>query len=354
MKNTNYKLLLGFLLLFLGSAIAAQNFTKKNVNIAEWKSKGLEEAPKKIYLKNFKVFYQMIAEGEKTVYGGRQLGGGSYTGDATARLAVGVTGVNPDDLQTLTNQLYQDYIADLEALGIEVLTSKDIPDIEFFEEWELIEGPSINQEQIQGSLMVIPDGFSYFVKGMKKSGKEKTGGFMSGVTGDAGNFGSGASGPVPRISEQLNDIVVAEVVLNIPSIYIKTIKGVLGSSAKVKGGAYLRLQSGRVLYAAGRYRQIGVTSPANYFEMTVTDPVLITGVFGEQEFKSVATKSRTTVPSYASFFTVDNTSVALTNTIECKADDYISNVKRIAGEYLSTSVELLESAMSGEKVKKLD
>lgn len=328
----------------------SQLIPEKKIDVSQMKSKKMDEAPKKVYIKDFKVFYQMIAEAEKTSYGGRQLGGGSYKGNATARLAVGVEGVEAEDLQEMTNSIYSNYIQKLEGMGLEVLTSKDIPAIDFYEGWELIEGPRVNQEQVEGSLMVIPANFAYYIKGKNRKGKEKTGGFMAGVTRDAtGLTTSGLYGPVPKISKELEDAITVEVVLNVPSIYLDPKSNLAG--AKVKGGAYLRLESGRVSYISGESPKPGVAAADKGFEVMVKKPIPIDGVFGEQNFKSVATKARTSVPSYASFFTVENTSVELTNTIKCEARDYKTKVGNVLNEYLDISLDKLRVGLNGDKVK---
>ncbi len=321
----------------------------KHYNLIGIKTKEMAEAPKKVYIKNFKIFYQMIAEAEKTAYGGRQLGGGSYTGNATARMAVGVEGVEPEDLQNMTNELFRDYVNNLQSLGLEVIGIDDLPANEFFQDWDRLNGPRINEDQIKGSLMVIPEGFSYYVKKVNKKGKEKTGGFMAGVTNDAGGFAPSTYGPVPKLSDELGNIIVVEVAINVPSIYLdpKTNFG----AAKVKGGAYLRLQQAKASYISGKLKKPGVPSPQTSVELTLTKPVFIPEVFGEQNFKTVAQKSRTTVPSYAAFFTVQNNTVELTNTIKCTAEDYKREVSKVVSAYLDLSIGKLELALAGEKVK---
>ncbi len=345
----NKGLPISLLLTICLTTVFGQQFDKKNLNVAAFKSQNMETASKKIFIKNFKIYYQMIAEAESTVQGGRQLGGGTYKGDATARLAVGVEGISPEDLQELTNGLYDQYTSDLESQGFEIFTADNIPDIESFDGWEKVSGPTINEEQIKGSLMVIPDGFSYFIKGVTRKGKEKTGAFMSGVTGDDGSFASVAYGPVPKISEELGDMIVAEIVFNVPSIYLDP-KSRLGT-AKVKGGAYLRLQNAKTSYIYGRLNKPGVASPDASVELLLTAPVQINGVFESQEFKAIAERSTTTVPSYASFFTVEDKTVELTNTIECDPEDYKREVAKPIEEYLKLSLQKVKSAMSGEKVR---
>ncbi len=327
----------------------AQEIPEKNLAVVQMKSKDFEEAPRKVFIKNFKIYYQMIAEAEKTIRGGRQLGGGSYTGDATARLAVGVEGVNAEDLQALTNDLYNQYVAKLKGMGMEVYNSLDYQNLEFHKEDQLLEGPRINQEQIKGSLMVVPEGFAYYVRRVNKKGKEK-GNFMTNVGGSYSEFGSSIYHKgLPKVSEELDDMIVVDVAVNVPSIYLDP-KSALGT-VKIKGGAYLRLQSARATYASGRLKQPGATTPKTVIELTLNKPVSIPEVFGEQDFKSQATKQVTTVPSYAGFFIVENSTVELSNTIKCDASVYKKEVGDIITEFLDTSMTKLKVGLSGEKVK---
>ena len=329
--------------------IEAQEIPEKNIALLQMKSKDFEDAPRKVFIKNFKVYYQMIAEAEKTIRGGRQLGGGSYTGDATARLAVGVEGVTSEDLQSLTNELFNAYVMKLKGMGMEVFNSKDYPNLEFFQEQELLNGPRINQEQIKGSLMVVPDGFSYYVNRVNKKGKEK-GSFVSNVGGSYNEFMSSIYHKgLPKVSAELDDMIVVDVAVNVPSIYLDP-KSALGT-VKIKGGAYLRLQNARVTYASGRLKQPGAATPKRAIELTLNKPVPIPEVFGEQDFKSQATKQVTTVPSYARFFTVENVSVELSNTIKCDANVYKREVSSIITEFLDLSIKKLTAGLNGEKVK---
>ncbi len=349
MRKILLNMLMGVAVLFAASNLYGQIIPEKNYDVTGVQTKDLPDKPKKLYLKNFKVFYQMIAEAEKTNYGGRQLGGGSYTGDATARLAVGVEGIEPEDLQSLTDEIYTRYVDNLKSLGYEIVTNDDLGNPEFFEDWEILQGPRINEAQVKGSLMVVPSGYSYYVKGVNKKGKEKTGGFMAGVTGDATGFGSAIYGPVAKLSKDIDDVMVVEVVINIPSIWLDP-KTKLGG-AKVKGGPYLRLQNGRATYVSGESSKPGAPYADTGVEVILTKEVPINGVFKSEEFKAVADKSRTSVPSYGAFFTVDNTTMELTNTIECDAEIYKEEVGKTINAFLDLSLEKLKLGLQGEKVK---
>ncbi|MCB0493350.1 MAG: hypothetical protein KDC93_13135 [Cyclobacteriaceae bacterium] len=326
----------------------AQLITDKVVTLGQMKAKKFDEAPKKVFIKNFKVYYQLIAEAEKTIHGGRQFGGGSYKGDATARLAVGVEGIEPEQLQELTNQIYNGYADKLKGLGMEVYNSRDYPDLEFFAEDELLDGPRINLEQIEGSLMVVPDGFSYYVKRLTKKGKEK-GSFISNLGGAAtSEFSSSIYHKgLPKVSQELEDMIVVDVAINVPSIYLDP-KSALGT-VKIKGGAYLRLENARVTYVSGKSPKPGAAAPDKYIELMLKEPVAIDGVFAKQDFKSQATKKTTTVPSYAPFFTVENSSVELSNTITCKSEDYTREVGKAVNEFLDLSLEKLNGYINWGK-----
>lgn len=336
------------LLFFLN--VQAQLITDKVIDVGQMGSKDLDKAPKKVFIKNFKVYYQMIAEAEKTIHGGRQFGGGSYTGDATARLAVGVEGIEPEELQQLTNRLYNDYVAKLKNLGMEVSTSKDYTNLESFADDELLEGPRINEEQIEGSLMIVPNDFSYYVNRVTKKGKEK-GSFISNLGGSGvSEFTSSIYHKgLPKVSKELDDMIVVDVAINVPSIYLDP-KSALGT-VKIKGGANLRLENARATYVSGKSPKPGAAAPDKYVEVMLKEPVQINGVFAEQEFKSQAKKQVTTVPSYASYFSVENSKVELSNTIACKSEDYTREVGNAITEFLDLSIDKLKVGLSGEKVK---
>jgi len=162
-------------LCLLAPVTFAQTLTEKDISDrGSLKPAKLVNAPRKVYIQSFKVLYQMIAEAEATAQGGRQFGGGKVAGKATARMAVGVQGVDIPDLQEVTNQLYQEFVTQLKDNGFEILTGKDAVGIKFYDGWELIEGPHVNQEQLPGYLMVAPAGYDYLVKRVTKKGKEKT------------------------------------------------------------------------------------------------------------------------------------------------------------------------------------
>ena len=45
-----------------------------------------------------------------------------FRGDATARLALAIKGIEESDLQEMTDKLYSDYVAKLEGAGFEIIS----------------------------------------------------------------------------------------------------------------------------------------------------------------------------------------------------------------------------------------
>ena len=293
-----------------------QTLTEKDINDkGSLKPAKLVNAPRKVYIQSFKVLYQMLAEAEATAHGGRQFGGGKVAGKATARMAVGVKGVDVPDLQEVTNQLYAEFVAELKSNGFEIMTGKDAQGIKFYENWELIEGPHVNQEQLPGYLMVAPEGYDYLVKRVTKKGKEKT------------TFLDKAY----VVSKQMDDVIVADVQFVLPSIWLDAKSSQFLGTAKVKGGPAFQLQNATVKFQSGQGK--GMIPKASYYTM-LKKPVPIPGVFKAEKFKAATLTQKTTVPSYASFFTVNNVKVDLGNYIECDANEYKTAAKNVMDQYM--------------------
>ena len=149
---------------------------------------------------------------------------------------------------------------------------------------------------------------------------------MSGLTGDDGSFSSSIYGPNPKLSDELEDMFVVEVSFNVPSIWLAS-NNKFGS-AKIKGGPNLKMAQAKISYISGKANKPGVAMPEAAAEILLKEAIPVNGVFKEEKFKSVATRSHTYVPSYASYFTVEDRSVEVTNTIECDPEVYQSEVKK--------------------------
>lgn len=106
------------LLLLLVTAGIAQTVELKDISgFGQGKFK---KSPKKIFIAQFRVNFQLLYSQTETAEGGRVMGGG-YRSEAKAGLTMAVQGVSAADLQEITDKLYNDYVTQLKAAGFEVL-----------------------------------------------------------------------------------------------------------------------------------------------------------------------------------------------------------------------------------------
>ncbi|UTW65528.1 hypothetical protein KFE94_12800 [bacterium SCSIO 12643] len=305
---------------------------KKDVKETSLNPKGMAKAPRKVYINSFRVLYQMIDEASDTKKGGREVGGDAYKGDATARLAVGINGVETSALQNITDQFFTRFKNDLTKDGFTIMEADEIQSIEYFKDYTMVSGPKINNAQLEGYAMVSPTGFSYYVKGISKSGKEKKGVKLV----DTGY----------KISRELDDIIVIDVKIVIPSIWLKD--GVNLAGAAVKGGADLKLSKfSTITYQSGKDKI--APGPATSSITILKNDVPIEGVFTDAKFKSTANKSRVTTPEYANIFIVENTTVSITNTIDCEQAVYEKKVLEAILSYYSICYSNFIKRANGKK-----
>ena len=110
MTMKNYFVILSF---FVCTLAQGQLITDKNISDNSYGKKKMKDAPKKIYLNQFFVNYQLVAASSES----------STTGKTSAAMAVGMTGVQPDVMQEITNNAYAMVVKKFQDAGIEIVSS---------------------------------------------------------------------------------------------------------------------------------------------------------------------------------------------------------------------------------------
>ena len=166
------QVILAVLLFSLVSVSKSQNVTISEVNLKSTETgKGkLRKAPKKIYIAEFRVFYQSVYVASETEKG--KMSGNMLSGSATASLMMNLTGLVDDDLINNTNYLYKETLTRMKEAGYEIVTADQMAGIKEFKGWQRKKGGTLNDAQAKRFLMSTPTDFEYFVKGTKESGKE--------------------------------------------------------------------------------------------------------------------------------------------------------------------------------------
>lgn len=156
----------------------------------------LKKGPKKIYIASFNVNFETYKEAisYKSSGGFRN----NVKGEATARAAIGINGLQESDIQEKTNKLYEDFISELKSNGFEIITSETAAKTKTYEGWEKSSGPFVIESGLPGVMTSSPEGYSFFYKKETKEGKKKKGAL-------GGLF-------VPqKLSNELDDAVIVDV-----------------------------------------------------------------------------------------------------------------------------------------------
>ena len=239
-----------FLLFSLGALCTfafSQTLADNEISIEKsgYKEKQFFKGNQNIYINSFLVYNEVYREDKDTKQGGSGIGN-IVKGDASVVQTLGLSGVEAEDLQQAANQLYTDFVNQLKAEGFTIISSAEAGKTEVYEGWQLVEGPIVKDAGLPGVLSVVPDGHSYFIRGVDKAGKDiKSKGFSRLMnTESSGNTGMAFSN-TPALSKALDDALIVDVCLS----YLFTREGdnwLRGNGAKIIVKTNFRLGSGTV------------------------------------------------------------------------------------------------------------
>lgn len=187
-----FKLLI---ILFVTLPAFSQSISEVKLKNNGWAEKAFAKAPKKVYVHSFVVNYQILFEKQKSKAATSTFGGG-YKGSQKAAVATTLEGVDAELLKKMTDKLFEEFKSELETKGLEVISAKGIKPIAAFEKYELVKGGRISNEGIPGCVSVNPSQIDFYEK-------ER---LLEIQLIDRG----------PMISRDLEDAIIAQVVLNVP------------------------------------------------------------------------------------------------------------------------------------------
>ncbi len=273
------------------------------------------DGAKRIYVAGFDVNFQVYNEKQDFKQGGHMLGGG-VRGDALAEVSVGLEGLDEATVQSITDQLYKQYIDKLQTQGLTIVSADDAANTDTYKDFERMKGGGISMAEIPGVMTCTPKGYEYFVKGLNKDGKEKKGGFL-------GNQAT----TYPKLSAELDDAIIGSVDLTV--LFISEADGFKGFGAKVKVKTSLRLVgqeavtmtsdakiklkgSNTVTMATSNvsfhHGKIGAGATSVY-SGTLSKPLMIAGVIDDEKIAAYARGGADAIGTttiYGTFYSADN------------------------------------------------
>ncbi|RZN82568.1 MAG: hypothetical protein EVB11_08175 [Winogradskyella sp.] len=321
-------------LLILGG-LNAQEVEKSKLKFGGYGQKKFNDAEKKIYIEQFSISYQYIYAKSKKTKGGRQMGGG-YLGDAKAALFLGLDGIEPEELQKLTDEAYLNFISNLKAKGYTILTGKDYKEHEYYQKAEVYEGGE-QKQYYKGFISTAPTGVTFL------------------------NKGYGIFNTTLKTSKQLDGITVARVNIMVPfaedgqSQGSKALAKTFGGVAKVVAKPNLRIGSSTIQAKSKlgfeKYNtittnfDIGYKKGLKYQAWYTVNPkkgIIIDGVLPKKKYKAVKSASQdldgTQIGNYR-VFNIPEEELKKMQMISFDKSKYTIGVKEALDYFVGTSVD---------------
>ncbi|QSE97916.1 hypothetical protein [Fulvivirga lutea] len=328
-------------LLFLSSLMQAQNIELKDVS--GYAQKKFKKAPKKVYIAQFRVIYQLLYSQVEVAQGGSEIGGG-YRGDAVAGLNMAIKGLSEEDIKATTNEIYANYLKELKNSGYEIISGEAAASTKEFEGYHLKEGGTLSEEQFRGLLTSIPDGFKYYVKETSDDGKKNKNKFNG-----------------YRLSADLDGAIVNTVTVVVPFVSdaesgaSKGLSKAVGGVAKIVVKSDLRLEN-EAMGATGSFNtDVAKTYSSYYFaekrvkpeaftNLQLKKPVKIEGVMEEKKYKAAESADQDLWGSSYGALTKYNVSdkyLSKTHAVEVDPKVYKEKVSAAGSAYLKEALNTL-------------
>uniref|UniRef100_UPI00404AD1EB hypothetical protein n=1 Tax=Flavobacterium sp. TaxID=239 RepID=UPI00404AD1EB len=210
----------------------------------------LKSKPKKIYISNFSINYQLFNEKSKTKKGGAMFRDKGVRGDATAELIVGLGDLSEKDFQKITDNLYADFVSQLKQKGFEIISADVAGKTETYSGWTKASGPLVEVSEMPGMISAYPKGYTFFYEEKTKAGK---------FFGD--KFAALDKTP-QNLSKEMDDAIVVDVDLYV--FFMKDLYAFQGNAANIKIKTQLSLVANEAVSAKSNDKSLVFRKKVEY------------------------------------------------------------------------------------------
>lgn len=315
------------LILILASSILFSQ-DEPEIKSYEWGEKTIPGFNKRVYIKDFKVNYQLMINWMDRKQGGRQFGGG-VKGSATAQLFLGVPSLSTNVLQKLTDSLYNLYVDHLIKNGYFIVNNDEISDLEIWDKYELIDNTAPEKNEFPGIISFKPSQRGFYQRKKKKY-------FDSFFAGMAMNH--------PYKIAKEHNCIVSEVILEV-SLFEDSESGFTKIVGKLGGGANLEATTRLKL---NQYSKVQFAYPEASLTYNPEDGYPIQGVFEEKEYSAYQSQDRDYFGTsydigsdYAvlTIYEADDLTFKNMQSVECDPIKYYEGVLNISGIFFDKAIK---------------
>jgi len=289
----------------------------------------MKDAPKKIFINRFRVFYELVYVDTETAQAGVNRGASSVA------LTVGFVGVDEKMLIENTDRIYAEFLEMIIGNGYEIVKAEAAKDLKAYKDWTMLEGGKINNAQYPGVAMVYPSGFQYYAKEVLPSGKEKMSFF------DPSGFASNQLGKIPVV----NVDITVKFMTDSESGASKAASSALGGLAKVVATPYFRIS------ADDTKSTFNWAAQASVINTPMKSDLVINGVFKYEKFKAAkAAQLNTTYDVGIHQYVIsDDVNTSSLQMATCDINAYKQGLYDATSKYVSESTEIFLNFARGKK-----
>ncbi len=324
----------------LSALTDAQPITEKETaNHGSFNAGKFKDAPKRVYINSFNVYFQVFGSASASTEGGESFG--RLKGDTKVAMGVSLDGVDSKDFMELANNAYQHYVTELKSQGFEIISADEAGKTDVLSDWIRKEGGQLSSTQAVGYVRAVPADYSYFVKRETKSGKEKGTG--------AGSMGMGGIGSNTGVlSKALHDAIVSDVTLTFNFVELTVMRSQLLNMSSVKGKPdfhFGEMLAGSTLIPSYINFSFGK-------KLSAPEASIMTGLKGkiyskepvfnkDEKLRETALAKSTTIPDYAAIVFVENVDLRPSHILTCNNELYKKEVGRMMTEFLNVGLTKL-------------
>ena len=288
------------------------------------------KSPKRVVISDFKINFQTALQLEDKKKGGKMWRGG-IKGDAKASLTLVLDGLNIEDLQALTDKLFEEYKEELTSQGFEIVSIEELWNSDPYQKnrdtrWELKSGSGGEKGDEFGAIVMRPTSQKFIVPLQSMENKKQ------GILKIA-NYEEQVE---LKIANRKNDFIFNKVSLNVLA-FDNALSETSRSLNRLAGYAQVKAETKFKVDESSFVK-------FNIGQIVTNKGVEVEGVLKKQKFdasQGADVDKRGTEAGVFHVWRVENKEDINVSVVECHPDKYVKGADMAVSAFLDASVKKL-------------